>query len=265
MLLTHRDDQPSDRASRATDSRLFVSWQDPESREIRPVGVLSSRRADGVSLQYDFRYLVDARRPPFRPFLEFPDLERVYVSRNLFAMFENRVMPPRRPDYSAYVDSLGLPVDAAPFEVLASSFGIRATDNIEVFREPIFDPTSGLAQCRFLARGVRHIDGADETIRCLTVGERLTLVPEPANPKDERALRLETGGGHPVGFVPAYLLNFLHRSSRLAGGFDGIELIVDGCDPTGPFHLRLLCIVSAPMPPEGFVDDELLPIVGWAS
>lgn len=263
LLMTHRDDTSTDRLAHASESRLFVSWQDPESREIRPVGVLSSREFVVGAVHYDFRYLNDARRPPFRPFLQFPEPDLAYVSDSLFAMFENRLMPPRRPEYPDYLDSLGLPMDAAPFEVLAASFGIRATDNVEVFREPLLDPDSGLAHCRFLARGVQYIDGAEGAIGELGLDERLVLVPEPTNPKDDRALRLETCDGRPVGFVPAYMLNFLHRAARFSSGFQGIEVSVDGHAPIGSFHLRLLCRMHVPMPPEGFVDESLEPILGW--
>lgn len=263
MLLTQRDDLPSDDVQAASEQRLYVSWQDPDSREIRPVGILSARpSADGV--QYEFRYLRDARRPPFTPFVGFPSIDRVYTSDALFAMFENRLMPPRRPDYGEYVSALGLPLDAAPFELLAASFGIRATDTVEVFQLPTIDPETGLAECRFLARGVRHIDGAEVAISGLAIGDRLTLVPDTTNPVDTRALRLETTAGQTVGFAPAYLVEFLHQSAASAAGFSSISVIVDGCDPSGPFHLRLLCRLEAPVPPDGFGGPAFEPIVSWS-
>jgi hypothetical protein len=259
MLLRHRDDQSVDHRGRDLNQRLFVAWQDPDSRAIRPVGILNLREANG-GMTYEFRYVRGALQPPFRPFVEFPDLERVYTSDSLFAMFENRVMPTGRPDYVEYLEALELPADAPPFEVLAASFGIRATDTVEVFREPIVDPATGRAVCRFLARGVRYVEGAEDMIGKLSKGDRLLLVPEPENPADPQALRLETLGGEPVGYAPAYLASFLHRAADIAGGFDGIEVLVDGCDPNAPFHLRLLCRLSAPMPAGGFVDESLEPL-----
>jgi hypothetical protein len=176
-------------------------------------------------------------------------------------MFENRLMPRQRPDYPAYVEGLVLLPEAAPFEVLAASFGIRATDTVEVFREPVVDPSSGLAECRFLAHGVRYVAGAAEAIHDLTEGQALQLVAEPDNPKDPRALLVATLGGSALGYVPGYLLTFLHRAAALTGGLDAIT--VAGCDPAAPFHLRLLCVLKAPMPPEGFAEPSLEPIVAW--
>lgn len=260
-MLSTQDDQLSTSDQPEVD-RLFVAWQDPQSREIRPVGVLSARRSD-VGINYDFRYLIDAQRPPFRPFLEFPNLHRAYSSDGLFAMFQNRVMPPRRPDYPAYLDSLGLPGDSTPFTVLAASFGLRATDNVEVFDEPRIDPADGWATCRFLVRGVRHVEGAEEVIRSLDLGERLVVVPEPKNPKDSSALRLETNDGRRAGYVPAYLVDFVHHAAEMSGGFEAIEVTVEGCDPFGPFHMRLLCRMRSAMPTGGFVHPRLQPILGW--
>lgn len=263
MLLTRRDDQPSWLGPQVQGSRLHVCWQDPESREIRPVGVLSSRSSPEEGERYDFRYVENARRAPFVPFLEFPELERHYQADALFAMFENRLMPRHRPDYPAYVEGLGLQMDAAPFEVLTASFGIRATDTVEVFQEPVVDSSDGLARCRFLAHGVRHVPGAAEAIHDLTDGQALVLLTEPDNPSDERAVVVATTGGRRLGYVPAYLLTFLHRAAEAAGGLDAVAVTVDGCDPAAPFHLRLLCLLRAPMPPEGFADPSLEPIVPW--
>lgn len=160
--------------------RLYVAWQEPESREIRPVGLLTCAQIDGA-VCYEFRYLTGAQRRPFQPFVGFPELHRVYRSPELFPMFENRIMPSGRDDYLEYMGRLGLPADAPPFEILAASFGRRATDRIEVFAEPTVDFQTGLATCLFLARGIRHIPGAPEAVAALSVGEELRLAPEPEN------------------------------------------------------------------------------------
>jgi hypothetical protein len=261
MLLQDNEDHRVDLPGPAASDRLYVAWQDPESREIRPVAILSSIAVAEGTL-YDFRYLRDARRAPFRPFLQFPDLDATYQAEHLFAMFENRVMPSGRPDYQDYLGSLGLPIEAAPFELLAASFGLRATDSVEVFQEPIVDPETGLASCRFLARGVRYLEGAQEAIASLVVGDHLSLEPEPSNPKDPRALRLLTRSGIAVGFVPAYLVDFLHGVA-VRSGFEQISVRVHGCDPGGAYHLMLLCVLSCEMPPDGFGDESLEPIVSF--
>lgn len=243
--------------------RLFVTWQDPDTREVRPVGILCDR-GDGARDRFEFRYLVAARRQPFRPFVNFPDLDRVYTSPTLFPVFRNRVMRPDRPDYASYLDELKLPADAAPFEILSASAGIRATDSIEVFQEPTID-VDGMASCRFLARGVRHVDGADEAIRTLRRGDRLRLVRDRSNPVDPRALVIETANGTRLGYVPAYLLDFLDRVDEMGHPAEDAEITVENPNSVGPYHLRLLCRLRTAMPPGGFMTGDLHPIVGHTS
>ena len=67
-------------------------------------------------------------------------------------------MRPDRPDYATYLDELQLPADAAPFEILTASGGIRATDSIEVFQEPTIDQRAA-RRVASSARGVRHVRG----------------------------------------------------------------------------------------------------------
>jgi hypothetical protein len=240
--------------------RLYVAWQDPDSRAIRPVGVLTAH-ATGDGLEYEFRYVKGALGRPFRPFVSFPELHDVYRSPELFPMFENRLMAPGRDDYQEYLDGLGLLVGAAPFEVLAASFGRRATDRVEVFAEPTIDPATGAATCQFLARGIRHIPGAASAVDRLSPGDQLHIEPEPGNDFDSRALRLIAPDGATIGYVPGYLLAFLHRATSTTGGFDNVEILVEQANRGGHVHLRLLCRLRCPMPPGGFSDPDLEPIV----
>lgn len=244
--------------------RLFVTWQDPESREVRAVGILCHRRTAAAADRFEFRYLRSARRPPFSPFVNFPELDGVYKSPTLFPMFRNRVMRPDRPDYATYLDELQLPASAAPFEILTASGGIRATDSIEVFQEPTIDQ-EGRASCRFLARGVRHVQGAAAAIAQLAQGDRLRLVREPDNPVDGRALVIETLAGARLGYVPAYLLDFLYRVESTGHSIEDADVVVENPNSVGPHHLRLLCQLRTAMPPGGFMTGDLRPIVAFDS
>lgn len=245
-----------------TPVRLFVSWQDPESRWIRPVGVLTATSSRGER-SYEFRYVRGARElPRFRPFVEFPELGEVYRSSELFPMFQNRLMARERADYGDYLASLDLELDAEPFEVLAASFGRRTTDTVEVFAEPRVDPASGVAECRFLARGIRHITGAPEAVSRLRPGEHLRLHHEIDNEFDHQALVLLTKDGDRVGYVPVYLADYLHRAASIAGGsLEAIDVRVEHANADGPTHLRLLCHVRSPAPPGGLTAPDLEPIV----
>jgi hypothetical protein len=133
---------------------LFVLWFDPSQRSIVPVARLVHRHeAEGDV--YEFRYVrgaLDASARGFLPFLAFPDLHQVYLSRELFPFFANRVMPSTRPDYLEYVETLGLSrAQADSMAILARSGGTRETDRIELCAMPARDERSGAYTAYFLA------------------------------------------------------------------------------------------------------------------
>ena len=224
---------------------LYVSWQVGDRGSFVPVGVLTQLSGGA----YDFRYLRGAEAGTgFRPFIGFPDLHHVYRSTELFPFFENRLMPRSRSDHSSYLGALALPEDADPFEILARSGGRRATDTIEVVAEPVVDQATGHATCHFLVRGVRHVPGAEDAIDGLAVGDLLRTEPDAANEYDEFARLLVTLGGAPVGYLPSYLSEFVHRSAR-TGSDEAIKVsVVHIGDRDGPSHFRLLCRLVAAWP-----------------
>lgn len=232
----------------ASSRRLFVAWQDPDNRAITPVACVQLVSDDNSDV-YEFRYL---RRviglPRFRPFVGSPDLRGVYRSSELFPFFENRLMPRRREDYGDYLASLALSIDADPFEILARSGGRRATDTIEVFPEPVVDPASRTATCRFLARGIRHLPGAQSAIDDLRVGERLGVLQDPQNEHDLLALLLRSDDYRLVGYVPAFLTSVVHRAAEARGWTDVTVIAEHIGNRGGPVHLRLLCQLAVPWP-----------------
>lgn len=243
--------------------RLFVAWRDPETRRIQPVGFLIQRAGGNDRTVFAFAYLKQAERlDRFTPFASFPDLHRAYESEGLFPMFANRLMPRERPDYGAYVEHLDLSVDADPFEVLGRSGGRKTTDRIEVFPEPEVDPTSGGFCCLFFARGIRHVDGAADAVARLHEGDTLTLVHDADNPVNPRAFLLHGPTGSRVGYVPDYLVEFLHDSREFCDREP--ELTVEHVNSSEtPAHLRLLCRVRACRPTgyQPFSGPEFRPLV----
>ncbi len=224
--------------------RLYATWRNPDGL-IQPVGVLTRQTGlDGES--YRFVYLKAAEG--FEDFQGIPglnDLHGVYESDRLFAVFRNRQMPRRRPDYPDYVKRLGLEVDTDPFEVLIRSEGWRATDRLELFGHPQRTPEDELS-ARFFARGIRHIEGASRTVDGMEAGDLLELEDEPGNPVNARAVLLNTRTGKPVGYVPDCLVEMVHELRSLGAG---IEVTAEHVNPaTTPPHMRLLCRLLAPWP-----------------
>lgn len=224
---------------------LYVAWRDPHTRLILPVARLV-HRDDGT---YEFAYVKgsdDAAGLGFEPFLAFPERHVVYQADVLPPFFQNRVMRSTRPDYEEYVTSLGLdPKATAPFTLLASNEGRRATDRVEVFPELQVD-AAGRVRGRFFARGVRHIDGAEERIAALSEGDRLFCVRDVQNVLNPRPIALRTAQHAIVGYAPDFLAEEL---SKLLERHPDLLVKIERINrPPAPRHHRLLLTLDARFP-----------------
>jgi len=232
---------------------------------IKTVGRLTKRVAADCTT-YEFVYVGGAELyRELVPLPGFPDLNRRYESTDLFPLFTNRQMPRRRPDYGSFLEKLNLPIEADPFEVLGRSEGRRMTDRIEVFPEPERDGAGHLSTV-FFTRGVRHIRGASEAIEELSLGDNLALANEPDNKVDPRARLINTQTSRAVGYLPDYLLDVVDHLQ--AHDPHGVKVTVDHINlPTSAPHMRMLCRLTAPWPPDfiPFSGDEFRPIAAKAT
>ena len=246
---------PGDAAGQHTSdlSRLIVAWQHPVSRLISPVGLL-----DFGDQSYRFRYYRQAlTTPDFRPFVGFPDLHLRYSSTELFPFFQQRVMHSRRPDYLRYIRSLALPANADPWEQLARSGGRRSGDTIQLFPEPRV-AADGHTECIFLVHGVRHIERAYDSlvqrrIDKLERGDQLSLSRDSENPVNSEAVFVCTLDGHPLGWVPNLLLDYIHSTGQMPG----LRITVEHTNgEEAPYHFRLIVKL------EGRVPSGYMPFTG---
>jgi hypothetical protein len=231
--------------------RLVVAWQHPTDRKISPIGFLSF---DGNG--YQFAYIENALHvKDFRPLLGFPHLQGRYSSDDLFPLFAQRAMEPRRPDYHRYIERLGLEGQPAPWEQIARSQGRRQGDTLQLLPEPTVD--DDVLTCLFLVNGIRHahqepriLDGrqvritreqVEATLARLKPGDELALAKETGNPVNSLALMV-TGATVPVGWVPDLLVEDLQKLTTRAA----VRVVVEHVNgPDAPWHLRLLVRMSA--------------------
>lgn len=225
---------------------LFVSWRDPGSGSIHPIGRLVRRVSPGGE-RYSFAYLKLAETlDGFVPLPGLPDLSRRYDSEWLFPTFANRMMPRSRPDYDLLASRVDLGGDADPFEVLARTGGRRATDRIEVFAAPE-QTEPGVGTVLFFARGLRHVEGALEAVAELAEGDALELTDDLSNRHNQLAVVLRVPDGLQLGWVPDYLVDHVHDLRELNGS-DPVVVVEHVNDATAAPHMRLLCRLSAPWP-----------------
>lgn len=203
---------------------LFLGWQDGgKTREWFPVGRLD---ADFAEPRYRFCHVKGAERARetggFDLVPGFPELHGTYESRELFPVFQNRVMSPRRPDFEDYVKGLALdPVlDPAtdPTSVLLVDVGRRVTDFFEVFPK-LAKGQDGSFVCRFFLRGFRHTnEAARERMDRLESGERLHVALELTSPTNQPAVQIQTLDYTMIGWSPRYFVHDLMMAMAESGG-----------------------------------------------
>ena len=215
--------------------RFAIAWRNRQRHTISPVGVL-----DHLPRGYRFQYLegVGDSVEGFRPFVGFPDLNRIYESTRLWPFFNLRVMDRKRPDFAQYVGWLGLTVDASRLDILSRSCGGSKGDNVFLVEAPTL-ADDGMTEATFLVRGVSYAIGqfgTEAAVESLRPGDCLTLVDDETNEANPRALLIATSDGAKVGWIPDLLVEYV-RQARSAGGL--VELLQNN-GAVAPWHTRLL-------------------------
>lgn len=237
---------------------LFLAWQAPTDRAWFPVG-----RLDAVteSSRYRFNYTrgaLSAQRAGFHPVVSFPSLDRSYESSELFPMFKNRVLHPRK-DFSSYLASLALD-RPDPIEILAVTGGERQTDSFEVFPKIEKRPDDSFV-CRFFLHGLRHVsEAAQHRATLLKPGEPLGVSLELNNPTQGLAIQLTSHNYEFIGWTPRYivedLLKAINKNPRLSASV--VQVNAAGI----PLNRRVLVEMRGFLPEgiEPMTDGDFLPI-----
>ncbi len=224
--------------------KLFVVWQDPETRMWYPVGLLSLER-EGYRYVYTHGATLSNR---FTPFGRMDDLHKAYESENLFPLFTNRLLSKDRPEYKDYLSWLNLDSENfGPFEEFERTAGIRATDSIVLvpFPEPQSDGTYGL---RFFSNGIRYLpQEAQNWVEKLETGERLFLMLDNQNEKDPFAIAMRTEPVMVVGYVPRYYTQDIRQLLDTKAS-DSLIVCVEKVNKNAPSQFKLLCTLNAKWP-----------------
>ncbi len=192
-------------SSLAATTEFKVIWQDLDDRSMHHIGWLVVA-GHGTS----FSYTDHARRlPRFRPLPVFPNLDAKYESTGLLPYFAGRLPPELR---DAVASSDLPPGDRLPTELRAIA-GEDVHEIVQIVPAPTAHP-DGTVVHRALVSGVRHANDDDPeateaVLSRLQQDDELTLLPEPDNPKDPRAV-IVAGSAGQVGWVPRYLLDELY-------------------------------------------------------
>lgn len=216
---------------------VYVAWQSPDSRDWHVVGNLQSRGTD-----YSFNYTCGVKKlKKFTPFSGMDDLTKTYISEELFPLFKNRLLSPRRPEYPFFIQWLGLNSESAtPIQILGRSGGMRTTDQLQIFKKIEVDE-NGVFEHKFFSHGLSYLSKSTmDRVMKLSVGEELKLCPDLQNDYDANAVLIRASSpAEIIGYCPRYLAEDI--KSMLEADCKKLKLSVVSISDEAPMNYRLLC------------------------
>ncbi len=222
--------------------RLFLIWKADDDRgQSLPVGCLHLE-GDLFVFRY-IRGVHAAEKFGFAPLVEFPDLKGRYQSETIFPLFANRLMSPRRADYSRLLRTLQLDHEESKLfqlEVLGRSGGRKATDRFRMFLEPKFSQGTALLRCFVAGQSREQFAHAADNWTALPSGTELQLARDPEN-KFSNAAVLVLHANRRLGYVPEHYAR---------------ELVAPGLLQNRAVQCRLL-LVNNDTPPQDKVLIEI--------
>lgn len=236
---------------------LYVGWQNEDTREWVPVAKLS-KSEDAYTLQYTRGA---KRSKSFVGLGRMGDLDKTYLSKELFPFFKNRLISRSRPEYSDYLRWLGLQsLDDDPMTMLAVTGGVRATDSLELIPSPRQDGDRLVMD--FFPRGVNYLPGdVLKIIDRLAAGTRLYLMKDVQNEHDLNAFALRIDEPRVmIGYFARYYCRGLSRLLEQHGS--DVRVHIKQVNEDAPTGMRFLCTLSASSSVASFfleAEDDFLP------
>ena len=219
---------------------VYVAWQAPDTRDWHVVGNLQERNSG-----YVFKYTKGAlKSSKFTKFSGMNDVRETYVSEELFPLFKNRLLSPRRPEYPRFIKWLGIEEDNAnPIEILARSGGLRSTEQLQIYKKIEVDQ-NGQFEHFFFLHGLSYLDSmANERVSELQPGQVLRLCLDLQNEYDGDAVVVRADKpAEIVGYCPRYLSNDIKK--MLLNDSKSVTLTVERISDDAPHNYRLLCKLS---------------------
>lgn len=219
---------------------VYVAWQAPDTRDWHVVGNLQERNSG-----YVFKYTKGAlKSSKFTKFSGMTDVHETYVSEELFPLFKNRLLSPRRPEYPRFIKWLGFEDESVnPIDILARSGGLRSTDQLQVFKKIEVD-LDGKFEHYFFLHGLSYLNSmANARVSDLQPGQVLRLCLDPQNEYDGDAVVVRADKpAEIVGYCPRYLCSDV--KCMLLNDSKSLTLTVERISDDAPHNYRLLCKLS---------------------
>jgi len=181
--------------------KLWLIWKEPINRRRYIIGELSYSEKERYSFKYINPELNDAKKAGFDYYPGFKDIDKVYVSFNLFANIDTRLPNKSRPDYLKILNFYNLDINSTKMEILKKTKGRLLTDNFEFV--PVFDSS----KIEFEIAGTRHYLEYDKLKDIIKINDNLELLEEKDNVKDKYAIKIlinKNNETYQLGYVPRF-------------------------------------------------------------
>ena len=180
-------------------NEMWLIWKNEESRRRFKIGILTYDNNN-----YKFKYvdpeLNDAKKNGFDFYPGFDEMNKEYVSNELFPNIDTRLPNVSRPDYLSILNSYNLDLSSSKFEILKATKGRLITDNFE------FVPSFDKNKIEFDVAGTSHYDYQSYK-ELIKVNDNIILEPEPDNLYDRFAIKVMyqiNNKNVKLGYVPRY-------------------------------------------------------------
>ncbi len=169
-------------------SNIYLIWRKGRGHRRHIIGVLKRNATEGVRFEYIRDNIALASEDGFAPYVDFPDIEKVY-KHNVIEIFGQRLFQAERTDRRRYYDfwELNMTMVDDKYYMLAYTQGLLSTDNFEFLAD--FHPIKELCF-------VSEITGLTErriSQDSVKVGDELKWVRESENKIDKQAIQVYKG------------------------------------------------------------------------
>lgn len=222
--------------------RLLLCWQARESEDRLRYQVGELVKRDGqVALLYNSGAEMEAaKRAGFKGYPAFP-LEQTEHNHQVLEAFTRRLPPRSRRDFTRYLELRAITPKAeiSDFALLGYSGAKLPDDGFELVHP--FDAPPEAFEVLIEVAGFRHeAEVSHETLR---PGDTIQFAPEPNNPRDHLAIRVEKSA-QKLGYVPKGHLPMLHRMLEQEASLSGEIFRINGTSER-PLVYVLVQIVRA--------------------
>ncbi|WP_330924886.1 HIRAN domain-containing protein [Candidatus Sororendozoicomonas aggregata] len=216
---------------------VYLAWQSSDTRIWHVVGLLKEHDA-GYSFNYTKGALASDK---FIAFNGMEDMNKTYISEDLFPLFKNRILSSKRPEYPSFLKWIGLDSeDASALNVLGRSGGLRSTDKLQMFKRFEIDDNGKFEQI-FFVHGLSHLqESASQRISELKPGDTLKLCLDVQNDYDRHAVFLRADSpAEIIGFCPRYITRDITK--LIVDYKSDITITVESLCDEAPANYRLMC------------------------